>query len=80
MHDYEKMKAEIKNEIMRDITPVLQDLGKNMLEIKMTLSPIAAIFESAQGFNSITKWIMVTIIKIGAAVAVIYALFKWLKQ
>lgn len=80
MHDYEKMKVQIKNEIMSEITPTLQGLEDSMAEIKTTLSPIAEIFKSAQGFDSITRWIMVTIIKIGAAVAVMYALFKWLKQ
>lgn len=80
MHDYEKMKAEIKNEIMGDITPVLKDLGESLAELKTTISPMAEIFKSAQGFNSVTKWIMVTIVKVGAAVVVTYSLIKWLKQ
>lgn len=78
--DLEKMKLAIKNEIMGEIQPMLQDLGKNMLEIKMTLAPMAEMFKSAQGFNSVGKWLIVTIIKIGAAVTVLYALIKWLKQ
>lgn len=78
--EYEKMKAEIKKDIMNEITPTLKYLGESMFEIKQTLAPMAAIFESAQGFNIIAVWFIKFVIGLGATVGIIYGAIKWLKQ
>lgn len=78
--EYEQMKAEIKNEIMLEINPTLQDLGKSMLEIKQTLAPMTEILTNAKGFNRIAVWFLKSVIMAGAAFAVIYGAIKWLKQ
>lgn len=74
------MKAEIKKDIMNDVSPVLRDLGQSMLEIKQTLAPIAAIFEDAKGFNVIAIWFVKFIVGLGAVVGIIYGAIRWLKQ
>lgn len=77
---YNKLKADLKKEIMSEINPTLQDLGKNMLEIKHALAPMAEVFNNTSAFAKITILILKFVALAGAGLGVLYALLKWLRQ
>jgi len=77
--EMEKIKKEIKEEILKELQPLLSDLGKNMLEIKLTLAPMSEIFNSVKGFNGVATWILKALIAFGAALGVLYGAIRWLK-
>lgn len=49
-------------------------------EIRNKLDPMYELFINAQGFQNISRWVLMGLVKLALGVGVIYGFIKWLRQ
>lgn len=84
---YQKIKAEVKEELMQEFKIHFDALVKSQDEIKATmaditatLEPISKAFNSVDGFNRIGVMLLKGMVLFGAAIGGLYAVIEFLKR
>lgn len=63
-----------------ELKKLLLEMNERLDSIEGKVDPMYELFTNAKGFDNISKWLMVNLVKLAAAVAVVYGLIKWLKN